>query len=82
MRLVTCGCSGAMFLLWVWRREAVGEKAWRVEGLRTNQAMEEPYVAHIGSLGSEGASFPAQLQRLMQRWSVWGSCGVLGLHPG
>lgn len=55
MRLVSCGCSRAMFLLWVWRREAVEEKAQRVEGLRTNQAMEEPYVAHIGSLGSEGA---------------------------
>lgn len=34
----------------------------RVEGLGTNWAMEEPCVAHIGSLGSEGASFPAQLR--------------------
>lgn len=52
----------------------MGEKAWRVEGLRTNQAMEEPYVAHIGSLGSEGASFPAQLQRLMLQCGD-GVCG-------
>lgn len=62
MPLVTRRCSRAMFLLWVWRREAVGEKAWRVEELGTNRAMEGPHVAHIGSQGSEGASFPAQLQ--------------------
>lgn len=76
-----------MFLLWVWRREAVGEKAWRVEELGTNWAMEGPHVAHIGSQGaSEGRSFipsPAAMPNAPVRsWSVWGSHGVLGYILG
>lgn len=49
MPLVTRGCSRAMFLLWAWRREAVGEKAWRVEEQTGPQkGPMEPTLVHWG----------------------------------
>lgn len=53
------------FLLWIWRREAVGEKIWRVEELGTNLAMGGPHVGFMGSLGLERASLPSQLRCAM-----------------